>query len=77
MASFTDMFYTLPQIERAVRDSGLKANLCFGTTALPGLSGYREYVAYQETEGLRRRLADAADDRIRVDVGPARRVHLP
>ncbi len=69
VASFTDMFYTLPQIERAVRDSGLKASLCFGTTALPGLSGYREYVAYQETEGLRRRLAAAADDRIRVDVG--------
>lgn len=68
-ASFNDMFYKLEWIERAVRDSGLKANLSFGVSALPGLGSYREYAAYAETEALRRRLAEAGDDRVRVDVG--------
>lgn len=68
-ASFSDMFYKLPSIEQAVRDSGLKANLSFGVSALPGLDSYREYDAYRETEALRRRLQTAGDDRIRVDVG--------
>ena len=68
-ASFNDMFYKLEWIERAVRDSGLKANLSFGVSALPGLGSYREYAAYAETEALRRRLAEAGDDRVRADVG--------
>ena len=54
-AFFHDMFYKLEWIERAVRDSGLKANLSFGVSALPGLGSYREYAAYAETEALRRR----------------------
>ena len=50
-ASFNDMFYKLEWIERAVRDSGLKANLSFGVSALPGLGSYREYAAYAERQG--------------------------
>lgn len=51
-ASFTDMYFHMEDVARAVMDSGIKANLCHGVSA-----GGKEDAAYAETPGRANTLA--------------------
>ena len=67
--SVTDMFLHLDDVERAVRESGLKANLTYGLTAAPDGRPFEEMDGVRETLALRDHLARTGDGRIRADMG--------
>lgn len=50
--SFSDMYMREKGIIRAVRETGIKANLCYGTTAFKGEERFEETDALRETEDI-------------------------
>lgn len=68
--SFSDMYYEMPAVARAVSESGIKANLCHGASS----AGDNDDSHYTETPGLAgtkalMEIAKGSDGRIIADVG--------
>lgn len=68
-ASFTDMYFNLADISRAVMESGLKVNIARGISEMSGKVHLRDLEGYRDTDDLYRQVKASGCDRIRVDVG--------
>ena len=66
--SFTDMYFNILDIARAVKDSGLKANICHGVS-VNGDTRYKDLKGYRDTESLYSFVKQDTTDRIKVDAG--------
>lgn len=67
VVSFTDMYFKIAAIAKAVDESGIKANLCCG--AVQDDVCFEKSEAYQETRALTEYLNSLAHDRIRAEIG--------
>lgn len=68
VVSFTDMYFFIEDIARAVEESGLKANLSHGISwdsNIPKLKGLQ---GYKDTEKLRKKYNDK-DGKVKIDLG--------
>lgn len=69
VVSFSDMYFFIEDITKAVRDSGLKANISHGISSFSEDDKYRDLKGYIDTVDLYELLQGENSDRIRVDVG--------
>lgn len=69
VVSFTDMYFYIEDIAQAVKESGLKANICHGTVIKEGYNSFKDLQGFKETRALYDLLKQNTEDRIRVDMG--------
>lgn len=67
--SFTDMYFNIEHIARAIKDSGMKANISHGVSSSGELVHYKDLQGFKDTDRLRDILQRGNSDRIRIDVG--------
>lgn len=66
-ASFTDMYFSMPMVARAVEESGIKANLSHGTSANGDDCAFTESTGYAGTKALMEIARGASHGRIIAD----------
>lgn len=66
--SFSDMYFYILEIAKAVLDSGIKANICHGLSSFDDQVKLKELKGYKDTRELLN-LVQKPDGRIRVDMG--------
>lgn len=69
VASFSDMYFNIFDIARAVEDSGLKVNICHGLSAGEHYSDLGALKGIKDSEALIKQIAKNKNDRIKVDLG--------
>lgn len=69
VVSFTDMYFNIEDMIRAINTSGLKANICHGASFNPKKPHFRDIKAYKDTDRLMNMLKQDSNNRIKIDVG--------
>ncbi|TJX14410.1 amidohydrolase [Tissierella creatinini] len=67
VASFTDMYFFIEDIIRAVEESGLKGNISHGSTFNPDIPDFYDLKAYQDPYRLLKIYNTKASGRIKID----------
>lgn len=69
VVSITDMYFNIDHIIEALNTSGLKANICHGTSFNPDNPNFRDLKAYKDTDRWIKTLRQDLNSRIKIDVG--------
>lgn len=68
VVSFTDMYFEIEEMYRALEKTGIKANISHGTSGDDSII-FKEIKAYEDTDRLVKILKDSSNDRVKVDMG--------
>lgn len=69
VVSFTDMYFEIEDMTRAVMESGLKMNVCHGVSLNPDIPNYRDLKGYKDSIKLLNYLKEKDIDSIKLDIG--------
>ncbi len=67
VASFSDMYFHVPNIAKAVEEIGIKANLSHGVGGNGDNINFKNLPAYRDTEYLIKKYSNNLDSRIKID----------
>jgi len=63
------MYFYIEDIMRATKESGLKANICHGTSGVEESIRFKELTAFKDTDRLNNLLKQESNDQIKIDMG--------
>lgn len=69
VASFTEMYFDIEDIIRAVNESGLKGNISHGMSSNPKIQCLKDLKGYKDTERMLQVVGKDFSGRIKVDIG--------
>jgi len=69
VVSFSDMYFEIEDMTRAIMESGLKVNINHGVSANPDIPNYKDLKGYKDSMNLLNYLRKNNIDSIKVDIG--------
>lgn len=69
VVSFTDMYFEIEDMYKAIKEGGLKANICHGTSSFDENVVFKDMQAFKDTDRLLKEFKSNQNSQIKIDIG--------